>query len=101
MLLGTYSVNNSMLDLAVLIFMGVLGYGLRKLKFDVAPMILAVVLGPLMERSFRQSLFMSSGNLPIFVERPVCLALLLVLAAIIVVPPIWRIVKGRRKPAAA
>ena len=95
-MVGTYSVNNSMLDLAVVSVMGIVGWVLRKLEFDVAPMILALVLGPFMERTFRESLYMSRGDLLTFVQRPISFALLLVLVAIVVVPPIWRIVKGHR-----
>ena len=50
-LVGTYSVNNSMQDLYILIVMGVVGYILRKFKFDMAPLVLALVLGPMLEKS--------------------------------------------------
>jgi len=97
MLIGTYSVNNSMLDVVVLIVLGAVGYWLRKLKFEVAPLILAVVLGPLMEKSFRQSLFMSQGDLSIFVQRPVSGALLAVLVVVLLAPSLWRLVARRRQ----
>ena len=99
-MVGTYSINNSMLDVTVVSVMGIVGWLLRKLEFDVAPMILALVLGPFMERTFRESLYMSRGDVLTFVERPISFTLLLVLVAIIIVPPIWRIVKRMRKPAA-
>ena len=99
MLIGTYSVNNSMLDVVVLIVMGAVGYWLRKLKFEVAPLILAVVLGPLMEKSFRQSLFMSQGDLSIFVLRPVSGTLLAVLVVVLLAPLLWRLLARRRRPA--
>ncbi len=99
MLIGTYCVNNSTLDVVVLIVMGAVGYWLRKLKFDVAPMILAVVLGPLMEKSFRRSLFMSGGDLSIFVRRPISGALLAGLVAVLLAPSLWRLVARRRQRA--
>ncbi len=98
-MVGSYSVNNSLLDLVVVSVMGVVGWVLRKLEFDVAPLILALVLGPFMERTFRESLYMSRGDLFTFVERPISLALLLVLAAIAILPPAWRIAKRRGMPA--
>lgn len=70
-MIGSYSVRNSILDLWVLVGFGVLGYFLRKLKFDLAPMILAIVLGPMIERYFRTALFLGRGDLGIFVASPI------------------------------
>ncbi len=89
-LVGCYSLNNSLLDLLVVSGTGGLGYLLKKLKFDLAPLILAVVLGPTIEKTFRQSLFMSSGDPAIFVQRPISLAVLVILLAILVVPALLR-----------
>jgi putative tricarboxylic transport membrane protein len=100
MLIGTYCVNNSALDLVVLIAMGAVGYWLRKLKFDVAPLILAVVLGPLMEKSFRQSLFMSQGDLSIFIRRPISGALLALLIVVLLAPSVWALITRRQPPGA-
>lgn len=96
MLIGTYSVNNSMFDLMVLILAGVLGYVFRKLRFDVAPMVLALVLGPILEKSFRQSLYMSQGDPLIFLQRPISGTLLAVLVAVLVAPALLCLVAGRQ-----
>jgi putative tricarboxylic transport membrane protein len=56
--------------------MGVLGYVLRKLDFETAPIVLGLVLAPMMELSLRQSLALSAGRYDIFVTRPISLALL-------------------------
>lgn len=90
MLIGTYSVNNSVFDVIVLIAMGVLGYVLRKLRFDVAPMVVAVVLGPILEKSFRQSLYMSRGDVLIFFQRPIS-AILLFFALMVLLAPLFSI----------
>jgi putative tricarboxylic transport membrane protein len=95
-LIGTYSVNNSIVDLIVLMVMGCVGYILRKLNFDVAPMILAIVLGPFMERSFRQSLYMSNGDLLVFLERPISAILLFLVIAFLFAPIVWRLTFRRR-----
>ena len=58
--------------------MGALGYLLRKFDFETAPVVLGLVLAPMMEMSFRQSLSLSSGSYSIFVTRPIALALLAV-----------------------
>ncbi|WP_301107726.1 tripartite tricarboxylate transporter permease [Sporosarcina sp.] len=85
-LVGVYGVNFSQFDLYVLIIFGVIGYLMRILSFPAAPFILAFILGGMMEQSFRQALTISNGNLSIFVERPVSLALLLVALASLFVP---------------
>ncbi len=74
-MIGSYSVRNSIFDVWVLLGFGVLGYFLRKLKFDLAPLILAVVLGPMIEKYFRTALFLSKGDLGIFVASPICKAI--------------------------
>jgi putative tricarboxylic transport membrane protein len=65
----------------VMVFMGVLGYLARKLKFDLGPLLLAFVLGPIMERSLRQALLMSDGHPLIFFSRPISAGLMTVAVA--------------------
>jgi putative tricarboxylic transport membrane protein len=98
MLVGTYSLNNSTLDLAVLVVSGMVGYALRKLDFDLAPMVLALVLGPVVEKTFRQSLFLGHGNVLIFLQRPIAAALLAVLLVVLAAPMVLARVR-RREPA--
>ncbi|HEU4344121.1 MAG TPA: tripartite tricarboxylate transporter permease [Candidatus Binatia bacterium] len=76
--LGVYAVNGSVVDLGIMTAMGALGYMLRKFDFETAPVVLGLVLAPMMEMSFRQSLSMSSGSYGIFVNRPIALAMLIV-----------------------
>jgi len=92
-LVGTYSVNNSFLDLYILIAMGAAGYILRKLKFDMAPLILALVLGPMLEKTLRQSLFLARGDVWMLVNRPIAAVLLSAGLAAIVLPPLIRLLK--------
>ena len=80
---GTYSANKNVFDLWVMLGFGIAGYVLRKLKYDLAPFVLAFVLAPLLEQSLRQSLVMSSEGAIIFVKRPVT-ALLLAASAVLV-----------------
>jgi len=70
-LIGAYGVNSSAFDIFVMIFFGALGYMMRKFGYEAAPLILAVVLGPMMEQALRQSLLMSRGSFLIFVSRPI------------------------------
>ena len=80
---GVYAVNSSMVDVAIMTVMGVLGYLLRKMDFETAPLVLGVVLAPIIEFSFRQALAMSGGSYAIFVERPIS-AFFLVLALMMI-----------------
>ena len=77
-----------------MILFGLLGYVLRKGGFEVAPLVLALVLGPVFETSLRQSLIMSRGDLAVFLRRPLAAGLLLVALAL-VLTPLLRHVSGR------
>ena len=82
---GGYAPTQTMHDVWLMFLFGVVGYFLRKLNYPVAPAVLAIVLGPLAERSLRQSLLASQGDPLIFVERPIsatCMFLALVLVAL-------------------
>ncbi len=72
-LVGTYSVNLSSFELLVLLGSGVLGYFFRKLNYDLAPFILALIIGPTLEETFRQSLMRSAGSFSIFWQSPIAL----------------------------
>jgi putative tricarboxylic transport membrane protein len=75
-IIGVYEVNNSVVDVWIMLIMGVLGYWLRKFNFDPAPLVLGLVISPILEQSLRQSLIMSNGDYLIFVQRPISLGLL-------------------------
>jgi putative tricarboxylic transport membrane protein len=76
--LGVYAVNNSVVDVWIMGGAGVVGYVLRKLDFEIAPIILGLVLAPMLELSFRQSLAMSAGSYGIFLTHPISAGMLLV-----------------------
>jgi putative tricarboxylic transport membrane protein len=83
-LIGAYSINNNVVDVVIMILFGIAGYILRKLDYGLAPLILAYVLGPLLETHFRTSLIMSDGNLAIFMQRPISCATLGVSAILLI-----------------
>jgi len=70
-LIGVYTINNNAFDIYLMILFGIFGYVARKFDFEAAPFILAVVLGPMMEKALRQSLIMSKGHFSIFITRPI------------------------------
>ena len=92
-LVGVYSVNNNVFDIWVMLVMGVFGYVARKLKFDLGPLLLAFVLGPIMERSLRQALLMSNGDPGVFFSRPISGALMGVAIAFV----LYNLWAARRK----
>ena len=96
---GGYAPTQTMHDVWLMFLFGVAGYLLRKLDYPVAPAVLAIVLGPLAERSLRQSLLASQGDPSIFLTRPISLACILIAVALVMVPVVQKI-KRRRKKAA-
>jgi putative tricarboxylic transport membrane protein len=75
-LVGVYSVNASPTELWIMLVSGVAGFFLRRFQFDAAPLVLALIIGPMMELSFRQSLMMMGGNPAVFVHSPIAAVLL-------------------------
>jgi putative tricarboxylic transport membrane protein len=91
--LGVYAVNQSAVDVGLMTAMGVLGFGLRKLGFEVAPVVFGLILSPTIEMTLRQSLALSGGSYAIFFQRPLAatlLALALVLLALGLAPALRR-----------
>jgi putative tricarboxylic transport membrane protein len=82
-IIGVYEVNNSIVDVWIMLIMGVIGYGLRKFGLDPAPLVLGLVISPTFEMSLRQSLIMSNGNWTIFFQRPIALALMVTCAVLL------------------
>jgi putative tricarboxylic transport membrane protein len=84
--IGAFSINNSMFDVIAMVGFGVLGYGLRKANFDVAPLLLAFVMGPLFEQNLRQGLIIGFGSPVVFLESSISLGFLVVALLVIVGP---------------
>ena len=95
--IGGYAPTQTMHDVWLMFVFGVVGYSLRKLNYPVAPAVLAIVLGPLAERSLRQSLLASQGDMLTFIERPIS-GLCIFFAAALISYPLIR--KYRKKNAA-
>jgi putative tricarboxylic transport membrane protein len=88
-IIGAYSVNYTAFDVGAMVVFGVFGYLIRKARFPAAPLVLAMILGPILERSMQQSLMMSGGDFMIFVRRPISSVLLLV-AGLLMLTPVAR-----------
>ena len=96
-IIGAYSVNNSAFDVLVMVLFGIVGYLFRKFGYECAPLILAFVLGPLLELNFRQSLLSSQGNFSIFFTRPIAATAILLACLLLTTSFIPYIRKGRKK----
>ena len=92
-LIGVYSLNANVVEIAIMLAFGVFGFFMRRAGFEGAPFILALVLGPIMETSLRQSLLISRGSFNIFLTRPICAALIALTAAFL----IWPILRRRKR----
>jgi putative tricarboxylic transport membrane protein len=94
-LIGAYSVNNSAFDLFLMILFGMLGYLMKKFVYDAAPLVLAFVLGPILEQSLRRSLMISGGSFTIFITRPIA-CFTLGFAFLLLLSNIFPYIKKRR-----
>jgi putative tricarboxylic transport membrane protein len=85
-LIGAYSLNNSITDVTIMNIFGLIGYFFRKFRYEAAPLVLALVLGPMMENSLRQSLLLSDGNPLIFLNRPISSVILIIAFLLLAFP---------------
>jgi putative tricarboxylic transport membrane protein len=92
---GTYAVDNSMFDVQAMFFFGVLGYLMRKFNYPLAPLLIAFVLGPMLENAMRQAMIIADGRVNIFFTRPISLAFLLITTVTIVIMTV-KIMRSRK-----
>lgn len=83
---GAYTVHSSMFDVWMMMAFGVLGYVFKKLKYPLAPLVLALVLGDMAENAFRQSLLSSGGSVSIFVSNPLVASITAIALTLLVWP---------------
>jgi len=91
--IGSYSLRNSMLDVSLLLVLGLLGYGLRKFDFQLAPMVVGVVLGPMIEKHFREGLFMSQGDVSVFWSSPIAIGIWVLVVLVMAIGSMARLWK--------
>ena len=85
-LVGVYSVNSSLIDLLIMGLCGIIGFMFKRVGFQPAPLIIAMVISPMLENSLRQALLISGGDLGAVIWRPICGALYLIALGILVAP---------------
>lgn len=84
--IGSYSIANNIFDVFVTLVFGLIGYVFMRLRYNAAPVMLGFILGPLMEENLRRSLVISRGDMSVFLDRPVSVALLAVSLILILLP---------------
>jgi putative tricarboxylic transport membrane protein len=94
-IVGVYCSSNNVFDVYVMIGFGILGYLMRKTGYEPAPLVLAFVLGPMLENNLRKALILSQGNLSTFVMRPIS-AICLVFAAVLLIAPLLPALRRKR-----
>ncbi|HSO61494.1 MAG TPA: tripartite tricarboxylate transporter permease [Desulfobacterales bacterium] len=94
-LIGVYSLNFSQVEISLMIGFGVLGYLMKKYKFEMPPLVLALVLGPMIESNLRLSLLMSQGDPTTFLRRPLSAAFMIISIVLIVLSMVPSLQKRR------
>ena len=94
-LIGVYSLNFSQVEIGLMIGFGVLGYLMRKFKFEMAPLILALVLGPMMESNLRLSLLINQGDASVFLTKPIS-ATFMAVSALLIMSTMIPSIRNRR-----
>ena len=95
-IVGGFAPNGRMIDVWLIAIFGIAGYLLRKADYPLAPLVLALVLGPIMEKSFRQTLIAEQGNVLIFIERPIS-GTFVAISVLLFSLPIIKKLRDRRK----
>jgi putative tricarboxylic transport membrane protein len=95
-LIGVYTVNSNRYEIVIMLVFGAVGYLMRKTGFEPAPMLFAMVIGPIMETSLRQSLLHSRGSFGIFFTRPIS-AVLIISGLILLLSPLIPVFKKNRE----
>src|SRR5207253_2605383 len=98
-IIGSYSLNNSMLDVFITVIFGLIGYWLRKMKYPLAPLVVALVLGDSTERELRKALIAGHGS-PLYFFNSALPTVLTVAAVVLVLIPLVRTIRARRRGAA-
>jgi len=98
-IVGVFASGNAVFDVFVMIGTGLLGYLMRKFGYEAAPLVLAFVLGPMLENNLRKSLILSQGSFDVFVTRPISVACLAVAVFLLIAPLLPALRKKREKVA--
>lgn len=94
--LGVYGINFNQFDLILLFIFGMIGYAMSRFGFPLAPAVMALVMGPLLEQNFRRAMEITNGDLLTFVHRPISLAILILIVLMVILPIISKLFKKKQ-----
>lgn len=77
-IIGAYAINASIFDVGLMFFLGLIGYAMRLNSIPIAPTVLALILGPIGEDAFQQTVSITHGQVWMIFSRPICIVLLVV-----------------------
>ncbi|MGZ5182114.1 MAG: tripartite tricarboxylate transporter permease [Ramlibacter sp.] len=98
---GAYGMRQSAFDLVLLWGIGLVGVLMRRFDFPTAPVVVGMILGPLAEAQLRNAVSIGEGSARVFFDRPMSVALVVVIVAVLVLPRAFRMFAARRRPAIA
>jgi putative tricarboxylic transport membrane protein len=75
---GSFAIQGRMFDVGVMVVFGIIGYLMREMEYPIAPLVLGIILGDILDKNLRRALILSDGNLLPFLTRPICLALAII-----------------------
>jgi TctA family transporter len=95
-MVGTFAINNTLFDIGVMLVAGLIAYLLEENKFPIAPAILGVVLGGMLEENFITSMIKSDGNILAFFSRPIAATLAVVTILVWITPPLMALLRPKK-----
>jgi putative tricarboxylic transport membrane protein len=90
--IGPYAITQRLFDVYVMVFFGILGFVLREMKYPMAPLVLGIILGDILDKNLRRALVLSDGELTPFFMRPISAVLWIttLLVIVLALPPVQR-----------
>jgi len=86
---GSFSIQSRLFDVGVMIFFGILGFILREMDYPMAPLVLGIILGDILDKNLRRALILSNGDIAPFFTRPICLGLFILTMLIVLSRAKW------------
>jgi putative tricarboxylic transport membrane protein len=86
---GSFAIQSRVFDVRVMVFFGILGFLMKEMEYPVAPMILGLILGTMLDTNFRRALVIAEGEILPFISRPICLVLIFFIVITLVSKTKW------------
>ncbi len=100
-IVGAFAINNGYLEIMIMLVMGVIGFGFERANVPLAPVVLGIVLGPIVERNFMSSVIKTNWDLTQFFSRPISAVLIVLVVVFLLISPVLNIIQNRAEKQAA